>query len=160
MGASGGPVAYHGRMAGKQVVEVERAFDHPIAEVFARYTDHDGWSRWAGFGKIIVAREGTDSRFGVGSVRAFERVPGLREEVVRLEPPRVQAYRVTAGPVPFTDHLGEVMFEEEGARTRVRWRVSFRPMVPGTGWVLGRGLRVLFGRVLRRLARDLDSARS
>lgn len=142
-----------------QIVEVERVFERPIEEVFARYTDHDSWSRWAGFGKIIVAREGQTERFGIGSVRAFARVPGLREEVVRFERPRLQAYRVTAGPVPFTDHLGEVMFEEEGQRTRIRWRVQFRPMVPGTGRILGLGLRALFRRVLAHLARDLDSAR-
>lgn len=159
MGGHGGVVAYYPGMAGKQFVEVERVFDHPIDQVFARYTNHDGWSRWAGFGKINVAREGSTERFGVGSVRAFARVPGLREEVVRFEPPHLQAYQVTAGAVPFTDHLGEVMFEEEGARTRVRWRVQFRPMVPGTGWVLSQGLRVLFRRVLARLARDLDAVR-
>lgn len=146
-------------MAGKEVVTVERFIDHPVEEVFRRYTDHAGWSAWAGFGEVRLVREGAPERDGVGSVRAFSLAPGLREEVTRFEPPGRMEYRVVEGPAPITDHLGEVLFESEGRGTRVTWRVSFRPKVPGVGWALGRGLRVVFKRILDRLAREMDGRR-
>ncbi len=146
-------------MAVKEVVEAERFFNHPIEEVFRRYTDHEGWSRWAGLGKVRLVREGTPERDGVGSVRAFRLTPGLREEVTRFEPPARMEYEVVAGPVPMADHLGEVMFESEGRGTRIRWRVSFRATIPGSGWALRRGLGIVFQRILAGLARDLESGR-
>lgn len=142
-------------MADKQVVFVERSFDQPIERVFQRYTDHEGWTSWAGLGAVRLVREGTPERTGVGSVRAFQLTPGLREEVTRFEPPRRMEYRVVAGPIPLRDHLGEVMFEREGQGTRVTWRVSFRPAIPGTGALLRVGLGLLFRRVLGRLAASL-----
>ncbi len=142
-------------MSERHVVIVERTFDHPVEHVFRRYTDHEGWSRWAGLGKVRLVREGAPERNGLGSVRAFRIAPGLREEVTRFEPPGRMEYKVVAGPVPMSDHLGEVMFESEGQGTRVTWRVSFRPTLPGAGWVMRQGLQVIFKRALAGLARDL-----
>jgi hypothetical protein len=53
------------------------------------------------------------------------------------------------------DHLGEVRFSPEGSGTRVTWRASFSTL-PGLGWVMERGLGVVFRRMLDGLARDLD----
>lgn len=142
-------------MADREVITVERVVDHPIEEVFARYTDHAGWSRWAGVGPVRLVREGSPERDGVGAVRAFALSPGVREEVVRFEPSSRMDYRVVGGPVPVADHLGEVLFEPEGRGTKITWRVSFRPTLPGAGPALRLGLRVLFRRILGRLERDL-----
>jgi uncharacterized protein YndB with AHSA1/START domain len=136
-------------------VEIERLFDHPIEDVFRRYTDHAGWSRWAGFGEVRRVRDGSPDRDGVGCVRAFSLAPGLREEVTRFDPPHRMDYRVTRGPVPITDHHGEVVFTPEAQGCRVTWRVTFRAQIPGTGPVIERGLTWMFRAILRRLARDL-----
>jgi uncharacterized protein YndB with AHSA1/START domain len=137
-------------------VEVERVIPQPIERVFDRYTDHAGWSDWAGVGKVRLVQEGAPDRNGVGAVRAFASTPGLREEVVLFERPSRMEYRVTAGPVPMKDHLGEVMFAREGENaTRLTWRVSFRSKIPGIGWLIARGLGVLFRRMLSGLERDL-----
>ncbi len=138
-------------------VEVERFFPHPAERVFLRYTDHAGWTDWGGFGRVWVTREGFPDKNGVGSVRAFAAAPGLREEVVLFEPPSRTQYRIVAGPVPIADHLGEVTFAPEGSGTKVTWSVSFRPTIPGTGWIVERSLVMLFRRMLASLARDLDS---
>jgi hypothetical protein len=144
-------------------VEVDRYFPHPVDRVFWRYTDHVGWSDWAGLGPVRVIREGSPDRNGVGSVRAFAVAPGLREEVVRFEPPGQGGnrgartdYRVLRGPIPLDDHLGEVIFTPEGSGTRVTWRVTFRSRIPGLGWPIEKGLGVLFPRMLAALGRDLD----
>ena len=141
------------------VITVERSIGHPIEQVFSRYTDHAGWSDWAGLGRVRLVREGAPHRDAVGAVRAFSLTPGLREEVTRFEPPTRMEYRVVAGPVPMTDHLGEVLFTPDGQGTRVMWRVSFRPTVPGAGWVMRPALESVFNRILSRLARDLDGRR-
>jgi uncharacterized protein YndB with AHSA1/START domain len=136
-------------------IEVERYFPHPIERVFRRYTDHAGWSDWAGLGRVRLTREGSPDKNGVGAVRAFSAAPGLREEVTRFEPPSRMEYRVVRG-VPLKDHHGVVLFIPDGSGTRLTWRVSFRSAIPGLGWPTERLITVLFRRMLASLARDLD----
>lgn len=135
-------------------VVVRRFFSHPVSTVFARYTDNEGWTEWAGLGRVRLTRTGSPERDGVGAVRAFSASPGLREEVVEFERDARQVYRVTAGPLPLRRHRGEVTFEPEGAGTRVTWTVTFETL-PGLGRIVTLALRVLFWRILRALARDL-----
>jgi len=146
-------------------VDVKRLFPHPIERVFRRYTDHAGWSDWAGCGPVTLTRAGSPDRNGVGAVRAFSFVPGLREEVTVFEPPAASSpasptarmeYRVIAGPLPIAEHHGEVIFASEGSSTLVTWRVSFRSGIPGLGGLQERGLHALFRRMLSGLARDLE----
>jgi uncharacterized protein YndB with AHSA1/START domain len=145
-------------------VEVERLFHHPVDRVFRRYTDHVGWSDWAGLGRVRLTREGSPDRDGVGAVRAFSTAPTLREEVTVFEPPvpgssapaRME-YRVLPGIVPMDDHHGEAIFTPEGSSTRLTWRVTFRPRIRGLGWIIERGLGLLFPRMLASLERDLDA---
>ena len=143
-------------MSGVMEVEVERLVPHPVEAVFARYTDHAGWSEWAGVGPVRLVREGAPQRDGVGAVRAFAKVPPLREEVVAFDPPRSMEYRVVAGGFPLADHLGAVRFESAPGGTRVVWRVTARWRLPGTEWLASRALALFFGRLLASLERDLD----
>jgi uncharacterized protein YndB with AHSA1/START domain len=144
-------------MNDRHTVTVERTIDHPVELVFRRYTDHAGWSRWAGLGRVRLVREGSPDRDGVGAVRAFALSPGLREEVIAFEPPERMEYRISQGAYPLTDHHGEVLFAPEGRSTRVTWKVSFRSRLPGLGGMVSAGLTLLFRRILSRLARDLDA---
>ncbi len=137
-------------------VVVSREIARPVEQVWARYTDHAGWSSWAGLGRVKLVRAGEPTRDGVGAVRAFSSTPGLLEEVVTFEAPHLLQYKVTRGPLPFDRHLGEVSFDAVEAGTRVTWRVSFRSRLPGLGWILERGLSTLFRRILAALDRDLS----
>jgi uncharacterized protein YndB with AHSA1/START domain len=143
-------------MSGMQHVEVTRTFAQPVEHVFRRYTDHACWGEWTGLGPVWLAAAGEGDRDGVGCVRAFSWVPGLREQVTRFDAPHRMEYRVTAGPVPLADHHGVVEFEACGAGTRVTWRVRFRSRLPLTGRLMQRGLTVLFARILKKLAADLE----
>jgi len=137
-------------------VEVVRVFSHPLERVFRRYTDHVGWSEWSGFGRVSLVKEGSPERDGVGAVRAFASAPGLREEVTLFEPNARMEYRIVQGGFPLTDHHGEVVFTQQGAATRVTWRVSFASKIPGIGAVMEVALIALFRRVLTQLGKDLD----
>jgi uncharacterized protein YndB with AHSA1/START domain len=131
-------------------VEVEHVIEAPPEAVFARYTDHVGWSRWAGAGKVSLAREGTPDRNGVGAVRAFERAMGLQEEVIEFEPPRHMAYRVVRGGFPIKDHRGDVRFEPHPRGTRIVWSVELGSRIPFTAGVVARLVGVVFRKLLDR----------
>lgn len=136
-------------------VVVSRVIARPIERVWARYTEHEGWSTWAGLGRVKLVRAGAPERDGVGAVRAFSRSPGLLEEVVAFEPPTLMQYRVTRGPLPLDRHLGEVTLDAVDGGTRVTWRASFRCRLPGLGWAMERGMAALFRRILAALDREL-----
>jgi uncharacterized protein YndB with AHSA1/START domain len=52
-------------------VEVERRFAASVEEVWRVYTDHAGWSAWAGFSKSWLEVEGKPDRNGAGAVRGL-----------------------------------------------------------------------------------------
>jgi uncharacterized protein YndB with AHSA1/START domain len=134
-------------------VDVQHDYDAPIERVFACYTDHRGWTRWAGLGRVTLAREGTPTPDGVGCVRVITtgRV-AVQEEVRAFEPPHRMVYALVKGAVPIRDHEGEVTFEAlPGDRTRVRWRCRFASMIPGLGPVLRFGVSRMFTQVLARM---------
>jgi hypothetical protein len=134
-------------------VEVTQEVAGDAAGVFARYCDHESWSRWAGLGPVRLVTEGKSERNGVGAVRQMGVGIRVREEVVEFEPPVRMAYRVVSGAFPIRDHLGEVEFRQEGDKTRITWRCRFEPLVPATGWLLEAVTKAVFQRVLRRLAK-------
>jgi uncharacterized protein YndB with AHSA1/START domain len=138
-----------------QHVEVERRFAAPPAQVWKVYTDHAGWSAWAGLGRARLETEGHPERNGVGAVRCFT-TGGVSvfEEVLSFEPPKRMTYRVVRGGIPIMkNHLGEVLLEPDGSGTRLIWRCRFDSSVPGLGapmrWLVTR----LFRRALEGLAK-------
>jgi uncharacterized protein YndB with AHSA1/START domain len=133
-------------------VEVEQIIEAPPEAVFARYTDHAGWSRWAGAGKVSLAREGSPDRNGIGCVRAFEAAMGLQEEVIEFDPPTHMAYRVVRGGFPIKDHRGDVRFEPHTRGTRVVWSCEFGSRVPFSAGAMERFVRLVFRVLLARFA--------
>jgi uncharacterized protein YndB with AHSA1/START domain len=131
-------------------VEVDRVIEAPPEEVFAKYTDHVGWSRWAGAGPVRLARVGSPERNGVGAVRAFERAMGLQEEVIEFEPPRHMAYRVVRGGFPIKDHRGDVRFEPHPRGTRIVWSVELGSRIPFTAGLVARFVERMFRMLLAR----------
>jgi uncharacterized protein YndB with AHSA1/START domain len=134
-------------------VEVERIIEAPPEVVFARYTDHAGWTAWAGTGKVSLAREGAPDKNGVGCVRAFESAMGLREEVIEFDPPHRMAYRIAHGGFPIKDHRGEVRFEPHARGTRLVWSVEFGSRIPFSERAIAGFLGRMFDRLLTRFER-------
>jgi uncharacterized protein YndB with AHSA1/START domain len=131
-------------------IEVERILDAPPQTVFDRYTDHAGWSAWAGVGNVSLAKPGSPQPNGVGAVRRFDKAMGLKEEVLEFEPPRRMTYKVVQGGFPLKDHLGEVLFEPHPRGTRLVWRVSFGSKIPFTATALARFIKRVFEMLLSR----------
>lgn len=138
-------------------VLVQRLIPAPIDEVWACYTDHRGWVRFLGIGKVHLQPEGHPAPDGVGCVRHIS-VAGLEmvaEEVTVFEPPCRMKYRVIKGGGPICNHDGEVLFAPEGNGTLVTWRCEFDSSVPGLGPAIRFGVTRVFHFILRGVERQL-----
>jgi uncharacterized protein YndB with AHSA1/START domain len=139
-------------------IEVTQAIAAPPDKVFAIYTDHVGWQDWAGVKEVVLRQTGDPPPNGLGAIRVIRaRGMAIEEEITAFEPPRRLGYRLVAG-APVRDHAGEVRFEPDAAGTRVTWTVRFRPLVPGTGWLLRRVLERGLREVLTALAENASRA--
>jgi uncharacterized protein YndB with AHSA1/START domain len=130
----------------------------PRDSVWAAITDHEGMVGWAPLRSVTLAREGSPDRNGVGAVRRMHG-PGvtIEEEVVAWDPPYAYDYRLLRG-APIRKHRGRIELSQQGEATEVRWRIEFRPVIPGTGWLLRLVLGQSLGSMLARLKRKLESA--
>jgi uncharacterized protein YndB with AHSA1/START domain len=139
-----------------QHVEVTQHIAAPIDAVWARYTDHVSWSRWAGLGRVRLARQGMPAPNGVGCVREIGSLGmTVQEEVLSWDPPHRMTYRIVRGGLPLRDHLGEVSFAPENGGTRITWRCRFESRIPGLGGAFRAVITSVFRRALRGLARDI-----
>jgi uncharacterized protein YndB with AHSA1/START domain len=135
-------------------IEVSEHVQAPPAVVFARYTDHERWVDWAGVKEVVLRQQGHPAPNGLGAIRVIRQAGmAIEEEVTAFDPPKRMAYRLVAG-APVRDHSGEVRFDPEGSGTRVTWTIRFRPLIPGTGWLLRRALERGLRTVLASLARS------
>lgn len=97
------------------------------SDVFALLRDGASWPSWTSLDSYEA--EGEVRVFRRGRVRSRERV--VEADVV---PDRRFAYELLSG-LPLRDYRGFVDLEPDGTGTRVHWHSSFRPKVPGTGWL-------------------------
>lgn len=127
----------------------------PPGRVFALLADGAGWASWAGpwVPASSWASPGDPARGGVGAVRALGRWPLVDlEEVTESDPPRRHAYRLVSG-LPVRDYLATVDLSPlAGGGTRIDWRASFTPTVPGTGILLRAFTKLVVTSIARHLA--------
>jgi hypothetical protein len=109
--------------------------------VFALLADGSSWPRWSPIESFRLERPGDPPPEGVGAVRVFRRGRTTgRDQLVELVPGRRLGY-VSLSGLPVRDYRATVDLQATGDGTEIRWRSSFLPTVPGTGWLLQRGLR-------------------
>jgi hypothetical protein len=123
--------------------------------LFALISDATAWPRWAGpiIGHGSWEREGTPPPGGVGAIRKVGRWPQFgREEIVAYEPPTHLGYAIVGGQ-PVRDYRADVTFTPDGGGTRIDWKATFEPRMPGTGGMLAAFYKRLIGGFARGLAR-------
>jgi hypothetical protein len=100
---------------------------------------------------VEVERPGAPD--GTGLTRAVKVGPALvYEEITGVGPGPLMRYRMTKG-APVRDYLGSVALEESpDGGTQVSWEVQFRPVEPGTGWLISRLTNRTLNRVLDAVA--------
>lgn len=133
--------------------------DAPPESVFALVADGAGWSTWAG--PFIIWSgwevEGDPPPGGVGAIRLLgSKRLHTRERIEEYDPPRRLSYSILSG-VPVKDYLAVVELTPEDGGTRIIWRGTFEPKLPGTGTVTRLFLRATIADFARRLARAAAS---
>jgi uncharacterized protein YndB with AHSA1/START domain len=122
-------------------IDVTRHSQAGPEAVFALLANGRSWPRWSPIEAFELEREGDPPPEGPGAIRVFRRGrTSGRDQIAEMVPNRRLAY-VSLSGLPVRDYRAEVDLEPTAGGTDVRWRASFFPKMPGTGWLLERGLR-------------------
>ncbi|MFP6626837.1 MAG: SRPBCC family protein [Deltaproteobacteria bacterium] len=137
-----------------QEVEVKASINGRREEVWNLYTDHVSWQEWSKIGKVRLACEGQPAPNGVGCVRVISNGPiSVEEKILSFDSPRRMTYTIVRGGLPIKDHLGEVVFSDEGETTLITWRCRFRSRIPGLGFLWKAIVNRVFTQTLDSLGR-------
>jgi hypothetical protein len=123
------------------------------AALYALLRDGATWPVWSPIGSFELARPAAGEPEGVGAIRVFRtgRVAST-ERIAELVPNRRFGYELVSG-LSIRDYRANVDLETRGDITTIHWHSTFRPKVPGTGWLFQRAL----SRFIRRCAEGLAS---
>jgi hypothetical protein len=144
----------------QQVIDVTVTTGADPASVYALLADGSSWPEWSPIDSFELVTPGNGTPEGLGAVRLFTTGRHKsRERVVTCQPGRVFAYELEAG-LPLRGYRAVVTLTAAPQGTAVNWRSTFRPKVPGTGWLYRRELGKFIGRTVQGLAAAADRARS
>jgi hypothetical protein len=135
----------------RQVIDITTTTTAAPPAVYALLANGASWTAWSPIDGFALERQGAQEPEGIGAVRLFRngRIEG-RDTITELISDRRLGY-THVSRLPVEDYRATVELEPDGSGTRIRWRASFRPVVPGMGPLL----RVGLGRFLRRCAEGL-----
>jgi hypothetical protein len=144
----------------QQMIEVTVSTGADPASVYALLADGSTWPDWSPLGSFELIAPGKGTPEGLGAVRLFTTGRHKsRERVVTCQPGQAFAYELEAG-LPLRDYRAVVTLTPKPGGTEINWRSTFRPKVPGTGWLYRRELGKFIGRTVEGLAAEADRARS
>jgi hypothetical protein len=137
---------------GRRHIEVT-AHSHAARDVvFVLLADGTTWPRWSPIESFELERPGDPPPEGPGAIRIFRRGRTIgRDQIVEVVPGRRFGYASLSG-LPVRDYRAHVDLEPQANGTTIRWQASFLPVVPGTGWLLERGLRRFLDQCAQGLA--------
>ena len=137
---------------GARHIEVTKHSAKAPDAVFALLADGNTGPRWSPIESFELERPGDPPPEGVGAIRVFRRGRTTgRDQIVEIVPGRRFGY-VSLSGLPLRDYRALVELAPDGDGTTIRWQASFAPKVPGTGWLLERGLRRFLDQCAQGLA--------
>jgi hypothetical protein len=143
----------------QQVIDETATTAADPAAVYALLADGSTWPDWSPLGSFELLSPGDGTPEGLGAVRLFTTGRHRsRERVVTCQPGRAFAYELLAG-LPLRDYKAVITLMPLGDGTAINWRSTFRPKVPGTGWLYRRELGKFIRRTVEGLAAASDRAR-
>jgi len=144
----------------QQVIDRTATTTADPGAVYALLADGSTWPEWSPLGSFELIEPGDGTPEGLGAVRLFTTGRHKsRERVVERRPGEAFAYVLEAG-LPLRDYRAVVSLAPAEAGTLIRWRSTFRPKVPGTGWLYRRELGKFIGRTVDGLATAAARTRS
>jgi hypothetical protein len=135
----------------RQLIDITTRTAAGPAAVYELLTNASTWPDWAPIDSFELEQEGAGGPEGIGAVRVFRRgrTEG-RDTIAELATDRRFGY-THVSKLPIRDYRADVDLAPDGSGTRIRWRASFTPTVPGMGMLL----RLALGRFLRQCAEGL-----
>ena len=125
--------------------------------VFGLLRDGSTWPGWSPIESIELEREGDPPPEGPGAIRVNRRGRTTgRDQIVDVAPDQRFAY-VSLSGLPVRDYQAEVELQLKADGTDIHWRASFFPKMPGTGWLLERGLRRFLSQCAKGVAAQAEA---
>lgn len=146
-----------------KTILVRRTIPAPIDEVFARLSDHAGYTAFRGIREARLLTAGNTNPNGLGAVRRI----GLgtvwfEEEITAFEPPYRMDYKILRSRPPIEHELGSIRLQETEQGTEVTWTSTFRIRIPVIGrWMTGPAARAgekAFSGLLKAIDKQLRAA--
>jgi uncharacterized protein YndB with AHSA1/START domain len=121
-----------------QDIDVRATTRAEPAAVWRLLGDSSTWPAWTPIERFELERPGGAD--GLGEIRAFTtgRVT-VREEIVEKEPERRLTYALLSG-LALRDYRAVIDVTPGPEGAAIRWHTTFRPKVPGAGWIYRRAL--------------------
>jgi hypothetical protein len=124
----------------QQVIDETAVTGGDPASVYALLADGSTWPEWSPIGAFTLLEPGTGTPEGPGAVRLFTTGRHRsRERVVECRPSEVFSYALESG-LPLRDYKAVVTLTPAAGGTSINWHSTFRPKVPGSGWLYRREL--------------------
>ena len=143
----------------RKTIHFERTTPADAETVWRLLADSRTWPDWTPIDEHTPVSEARND--GTGEVRIFKngRVT-VREEIVEARPLLRLSYVLLDG-LPLQDYRADIdLAEDPDSGTRVTWHTSFRPKVPGTGWLYRRALDKATGQFIEGLVSATRRART
>ncbi len=122
----------------KQEIDVRETTGARPAAVWKLLDDSSSWPDWTPIDTFELQR--TRGEDGLGEIRVFKtgRVT-VREQIAERRPNERLTY-VLLGGLALREYRAEIDLTPKGEGTAIRWHTTFRPKIPGTGWIYHRAL--------------------
>lgn len=135
--------------------------DAPQNVMWRVVTDHVRWSEWMPAKKVLLEKEGSPERNGVGAVRVFKIIGGIsaaKEEIVEWEPPHSMSY-ILHSSFPTKNYRSTVKLVPDGDdKCRLFWESNWESVIPG--WLGGKMLGNRVKKMLHSAAEKMAVAAS
>lgn len=107
-------------------------------QVWRLLGDSASWPSWTPIERAEILDRGRDG--GLGEIRTFKtgRVT-VKEKIVERREPQRLSYELLDG-LAVRDYRADIDVTSRGDTTEIRWHTTFKPKVPGSGWLYRRAL--------------------
>ncbi len=142
-----------------QVIDQTATTGADPASVYHLLADGSTWPDWSPIDTFELLEPGAGTPEGLGAVRLFTTGRHRsRERVVECRPYAVFSYALEQG-LPLQDYKAVITLTPAGGSTSINWHSTFRPKVPGTGWLYRRELGKFIRQTVEGLAVAAEMAR-
>jgi hypothetical protein len=142
-----------------QVIDQTATTGADPTSVYALLAEGATWPEWSPIDSFTLLESGDGTPEGLGALRLFSTGRHRsRERVVECRRGEVFAYILESG-LPLRDYRAVVTLTPAAGGTSINWHSTFRPKVPGTGWLYRRELGTFIGHTVAGLAAAAEQSR-